>query len=101
MRYLSAESECDWFGSSCGNNGQLSELNLGFIPSEITSLQDLLELDLDGNLLITGPIPSEIGRLTQLVTLDLDTNDMTGTLPTSLFSLENIVNLDLNSNRFE
>eukprot|EP00588_Corethron_pennatum_P013584 CAMPEP_0194266224 /NCGR_PEP_ID=MMETSP0169-20130528/1196_1 /TAXON_ID=218684 /ORGANISM="Corethron pennatum, Strain L29A3" /LENGTH=653 /DNA_ID=CAMNT_0039006857 /DNA_START=286 /DNA_END=2247 /DNA_ORIENTATION=- len=73
-----------------------NELAGGF-PEEITSLNNLILIDMDENA-ITGTIPPSIGnRLPNLRVFDLDNNQLTGTLPSSLFKEQiKIVDVDTN-----
>jgi len=69
----------------------------GGFPEEITSLNNLILIDMDENA-ITGTIPPSIGnRLPNLRVFDLDNNQLTGTLPSSLFKEQiKIVDVDTN-----
>lgn len=104
-RYLSKESECDWFGSKCNQKGLMKQIQLvnndlrGAMPSEITSLESLTRLELqDGG--IVGPLPGAIGNMTKLEVIQLNGNIMDGQIPSSLYLLSNLKILDLSFNDF-
>lgn len=92
-----------WQGISVDANKCVTRIQLdaamtgGVIPSQLGSIEYLLELDLeDCNL--TGPIPSSLGGLFNLVELDLEGNQLTGSIPASLASLPNLNELVLIDN---
>ncbi|XP_050208017.1 receptor-like protein EIX2 isoform X2 [Mercurialis annua] len=70
----------------------------GEIPSEISILTGLKQLNLSNNKL-TGAIPSKIGFLKQLEALDLSRNQISGRIPASMAGLHflNTLNLSLNA----
>ncbi|KAH7839233.1 hypothetical protein Vadar_001522 [Vaccinium darrowii] len=75
----------------------LFDLNLdqnlfsGVIPFEIGELRNMQQLDFSRNKL-SGPIPSSIGNLTQIFQLKLQENNFNGTIPSSI---ENILDLQI------
>jgi len=91
--------------SSTNNNvlGELSVTNMnlretgltGLLPWEITLLEVLRMLDLDGNFLL-GSLPPGMAFLTELETLWVKSNSLTGELPIDLPS--SLQSLDLSDN---
>uniref|UniRef100_A0A0D3EST7 non-specific serine/threonine protein kinase n=1 Tax=Oryza barthii TaxID=65489 RepID=A0A0D3EST7_9ORYZ len=81
----------------------LQELNLsnntlsGTIPVEISGLTSLVKLHLANNQLV-GPIPSTIGSLNQLQVVVLSQNSLSSTIPISLWHLQKLIELDLSHN---
>jgi len=94
----------------------------GGIPSELVTLDDLLVLDLNYNVLngelpvgifsmtklrqldlnhnkLTGSIPTEVGNLTKLRFLQLDNNRLTGNIPNEVENLTEIITLEFFNNR--
>ncbi|XP_068501136.1 receptor-like protein EIX1 [Phaseolus vulgaris] len=69
----------------------------GDIPSNITSLVELVSLNLSRNNLI-GKVPDEIGRLAMLESLDLSRNNLVGEIPTSLSDLSFLAHLNVSFN---
>jgi Leucine-rich repeat (LRR) protein len=77
----------------------LGSFNLeGFIPSEISNLTQLIQLNLDSNSLF-GTIPSSLGGLTMLQYLSFKQNKLTGTIPAEIGNLSNLLYLDLYNNK--
>lgn len=70
---------------------------VGYLPSEIGSLENLQYLNLSNNQL-SGVIPSSIGDLSSLVELKLYTNAFTGTLPNSIGNLANLEYMNVFNN---
>lgn len=69
----------------------------GFLPTDISRLRHLQNINLSGNS-IRGAIPSSIGSITGLATLDLSYNLLNGSIPESLGELTSLRILDLNGN---
>ncbi|XP_073355783.1 receptor-like protein EIX2 [Aegilops tauschii subsp. strangulata] len=69
----------------------------GEIPTDITSLDALMNLNLSSNKL-SGQIPNMIGAMQSLVSLDLSENKFSGEIPTSLSSLALLEALNLSYN---
>ena len=69
--WLSSDSECDWFGVGCNENGKIESLSLPFnnikgsLESRLGLLRDLKKLDLAANN-IDGPIPLQLWDLSSL-----------------------------------
>ncbi|CAI0560642.1 unnamed protein product [Linum tenue] len=68
----------------------------GEIPDCVSSLSNLLVLDLVGNN-HSGQIPSQIGNLGRLVVLNLADNRTSGEIPASISKLECLNHLELNN----
>ena len=95
----------NWEGITVsGTPGRVTKLlttrrNLsGSIPSGLSRLSALEELNLGGNRL-TGEIPSALGDLTRLERLTLYGNRLTGEIPSELGNLSRLERLMLYSNR--
>lgn len=69
----------------------------GILPSDISKLKYLQNINLSGNS-IQGSIPSSIGTITGLETLDLSYNQFNGSIPESLGQLKSLHILNLNGN---
>ncbi|KAM3733180.1 hypothetical protein ACB098_11G115700 [Castanea mollissima] len=82
-----------WLGLSGNSIG-------GSIPTQISNLVRLTELDLVSNLL-TGNIPSSIGKLTTLNALYLYENNLTGVIPSSVGNMTQLLYLSLYNNSLE
>ncbi|KAI4343355.1 hypothetical protein L6164_010715 [Bauhinia variegata] len=77
----------------------LSRRNLkGEIPPELTNMEELMELWLDGNSL-TGPLP-DMSNLVNLKIVHLENNKLTGPLPSYLGSLPSLQALFIQNNSF-
>ncbi|CAH9052196.1 unnamed protein product [Cuscuta epithymum] len=88
------------FGSTLGYVHSIdlsSNMLSGEIPTEITSLVELVSLNLSRNNL-TGQIPPRIGNLAQLNSLDLSTNHLSGSIPQSIALIHDIGDLKLSNN---
>ncbi|KAM4076234.1 hypothetical protein ACJW30_12G047200 [Castanea mollissima] len=85
------------------NLGLLKIINLssnkliGKLPSEISSLLDLISLNVSRNNLI-GEIPQMIGQLKQLESLDLSSNQFSGEIPSSISEINFLGFLNLSYN---
>jgi len=104
ITYLNEKSECLWHGVTCEDEKiiklQLNEINArGKFVSEITHLQNLIELDIFDNY-ISGTIPSSIDNLKKMKKLDFDYNYLEGALPESLYKMTSLEWLDIDNNYF-
>ncbi|XP_023877876.2 receptor-like protein EIX2 [Quercus suber] len=85
------------------NLGLLKIINLssnkltGKLPTEITSLLELVVLNVSKNNLI-GKIPQTIGQLKQLESFDMSRNRFLGEIPSSMSELQFLSRLDLSFN---
>ncbi|XP_019191702.1 PREDICTED: receptor-like protein kinase 5 [Ipomoea nil] len=76
-----------------------NNLFTGEIPQELTVLQQLSVLWLDGNQL-SGNFPSEIISWKSLTSLKCSRNQLSGEIPSALGLLQNLNELDLSGNQF-
>ncbi|CAI9087411.1 OLC1v1021469C1 [Oldenlandia corymbosa var. corymbosa] len=83
-----------WFIDGLGLDNQGLR---GFLPAEISKLQNLQSINLSGNS-IGGPIPSSLGTVHTLEVLDLSYNFLNGSIPESLGLLTALRILNLNGN---
>ncbi|CAB9510712.1 LRR receptor-like serine threonine-protein kinase [Seminavis robusta] len=67
----------------------------GSIPTDIGLVSDLMWLNWDFNLFLTGTLPSELALLTKLTRLSLPVNSLSSTIPSELGSLASLVTLNL------
>ncbi|XP_073268931.1 receptor-like protein 9DC3 [Populus alba] len=72
---------------------------MGQVPDSLSSLVNLLDLDLSNNQLV-GPIHSQLNTLSNLQYLFLYGNLFNGTIPSFLFALPSLQYLDLHNNNF-
>nr|XP_048326791.1 receptor-like protein EIX2 [Ziziphus jujuba var. spinosa] len=70
----------------------------GHIPTEITSLANLLSLNLSNNLL-TGEIPHGMGKMGALESVDFSMNKLSGEIPPSMSNLSFLSHLNLSYNK--
>ncbi|CAH9129706.1 unnamed protein product [Cuscuta epithymum] len=107
-KYTTQEEKIDvtWKGMvyEFGRNlGYLHSIDLssnmlsGEIPTEITSLFELVSLNLSRNNL-TGQIPLRIGNLAKLDVLDLSSNYLSGSIPQSLALIHGMGVLNVSNN---
>ena len=88
-----------WYGVTTDNEGRVTKLWLpennleGALPSSLGLLQNLKELALQNNPLLTGPIPPELGNLTKLRVLILADNNLSGPIPPELSNLRQLEEL--------
>ncbi|MBD2704464.1 leucine-rich repeat domain-containing protein [Spirosoma sp. BT702] len=100
--WLTSCNPCGWYGVSC-IGGRVVTLDLsrnalsGSIPSSLSALSNLKNLQLDYNQL-RGSIPSSLGLLTNLTFINLISNELSGSIPASLGSLTNLGYLDISYN---
>nr|GME03438.1 receptor-like protein kinase 5 [Ipomoea batatas] len=76
-----------------------NNLFTGEIPQQLTALQQLSVLWLDGNQL-SGNLPSEIISWKSLTSLKCSRNQLSGEIPSALGLLQNLNELDLSGNQF-
>lgn len=82
--------------SELGRLSELQMLSVGennlnqTLPSDIGKLTRLYQLDLTGNVDLSGAIPAELGALTRLVLLSLTGTSLTGTLPEAFCSIPDL-----------
>ena len=104
LNWSYARPVSSWQGVSVGREGRVGTLDLrdmnltGTIPPELSELNHLYYLRLDGNRL-AGPIPPELGNMTRLSILSLEGNRLTGSIPPSLANMSNLGQLWLADNR--
>ena len=102
--WLSEVPISEWSGVTTGDNGRVTELDLGLnqltgpIPASLSSLTNLAQLELGDNQL-TGPVPAELGDLSNLQDLSLWGNQLTGPIPAELSNLSNLQELYLSENQ--
>ena len=76
--WLSDRAMGDWFGVDTDNSGRVTHLGLsgnrlsGQVPSELSGLTSLTELDLGANGSLSGPLPASLTALTSLEDLRLE-----------------------------
>ena len=76
--WLSNRAMGDWFGVDADNSGRVTHLGLsgnrlsGQVPSELSGLTSLTELDLGANGSLSGPLPASLTALTSLEDLRLE-----------------------------
>jgi hypothetical protein len=122
------QDECSWYGVTCNWRSHIVQLELGFlkldglVPSELSLLAELKELDLHGNDLqgvlphkilvgleqlerlklymngFFGSLHHEIVALKSLKELSMFGNYMSSPIPTELGSLRNLEAIDLYAN---
>ncbi|KAL5854000.1 hypothetical protein ACOSQ4_003802 [Xanthoceras sorbifolium] len=77
----------------------MEECNIsGKIPQEISSLKNLMDLNIPRNRLI-GSIPATLGNLQKLQGLNIRYNQLEGSIPNDLCHLNNLVDLYMDSNK--
>ena len=102
--WLSDAPVDDWYGVTTDGDGRVTELVLydnrlvGEIPSELSNLTNLGELNLGLNQL-RGGIPPELGGLFNLRWLELGDNQFIGEIPAQLGSLSDLGGLGLAGNQ--
>ena len=70
--WLSARSECTWYGVKCTHSGSIDELVLQ-------------------NNRLRGTLPDQLSLLTELVHLELGEDDMSGTIPPQVTTAERFI----------
>ena len=94
----------EWHGVRVDGEGRVIGLSLsdnrlsGPIPTELSNLASLQELDLARNQL-SGLIPAELGNLANLEALRLGSNELSGPIPVELGQLSNLVFLSIQDNQ--
>ncbi|KAL8155722.1 leucine-rich repeat receptor protein kinase HPCA1-like [Apium graveolens] len=94
-----------WVGVVC-NNTRVTILKLagmglvGTSLTDVTSLSELVRLDLSNNKGLKANLPASIGNLKKLDTLMLLGCSLFGQIPDSIGSLQNLIYIGLNSNSF-
>jgi Leucine-rich repeat (LRR) protein len=68
------------------------------LPDDINDLQNLVTLDFDNNLSLSGTIPASLGEIASLQSILLGSNLLNGTIPTELAQIPNLTSLELQSN---
>jgi hypothetical protein len=73
------------------------------VPSDLSSLASLRELNLNANLVpdisgFTGPLPDSLGNLKRLERLEVRSNAFSGVIPAALSGLDALTHLDLRFN---
>jgi len=76
-----------------------NDLHGGLDSTRMTTLRNLVTLDLGGNK-FSGKIPDSIGQLKKLEELHLQNNMMSGELPSAISNCTNLITIDLRSNSF-
>lgn len=76
---------------------QASHNEIGYFPSEVTSIPSLVELDLSFNN-ISDVVPADFSKMKSIKVLHLSTNNLTGTLPQEL-ATQPLVSIDFSHNR--
>ena len=100
LNWLSDAPLGEWYGVVTDTDGKVTELALGTnnltgnIPSNLSQLSSLKQLQLDHNEL-TGEIPAALGSLSNLQWLVLDYTGLTGPIPVELGNLTNLTKLAL------
>ncbi|CAK7340327.1 unnamed protein product [Dovyalis caffra] len=77
--------------------GHLKQCADRLIPSELTTLQSLKELDLSFDM-VTGSIPANLTKMRSLEVLDLSENKLSGLIPDSIGDCKELVSMDLDNN---
>jgi hypothetical protein len=107
--WLQVESECNWFGISCDNNGSVTQIafydydnNLtntfvGSIPPDIGLLSSLRGISIRYSE-VTGTIPESIGQCSQMTIFDIAYGSVAGTLPSSLGQWTDMFSFDVSEN---
>jgi len=91
---VSATDECTWYGVSCDENGDVTDIFLpnnnllGILAPEVVLLKDTLKtLHLSSNDKLGGIIPSTIGALPLLEEFSISDCSFTGPVPSEIGSL--------------
>mmetsp|Transcript_29479 Transcript_29479/g.43283 ORF Transcript_29479/g.43283 Transcript_29479/m.43283 type:complete len:460 (-) Transcript_29479:573-1952(-) len=106
MGWLLGVSECKWYGVSCNSSGQVGSIEIesnrlkGQLPTEITSLPSLYEVNVRNNQ-ISGPISPLFADLTNLTVFVLEDNRFNSTLPVDLFFISSLKVLIVSENDLE
>jgi Leucine-rich repeat (LRR) protein len=68
------------------------------LPEDISQLSNLVTIDLDSNLFLSGTIPPSLGDIPSLQNILLGSNLLVGSIPTELAQLSNLTSLELQVN---
>ncbi|KAG7367059.1 RHS repeat-associated core domain containing protein [Nitzschia inconspicua] len=68
------------------------------LPDDISQLQNLVTLDFNNNLFLSGTIPASLGDIPSLQNILLGSNLLEGSIPADLARLANLTNLELQNN---
>eukprot|EP00934_Nitzschia_sp_Nitz4_P009448 Nitzschia sp. Nitz4//scaffold31_size150131//32458//36173//NITZ4_002814-RA/size150131-augustus-gene-0.135-mRNA-1//-1//CDS//3329547617//9438//frame0 len=101
--WLSSQSACNWFGSTC-IDGRIEALTLsannavGELPAEIVILEKLVLFSFSRNQ-IEGEIPQEIFFSPNLTGLYLNDNQLSGSIPDTVFEATFLEDFDMSNNK--
>jgi hypothetical protein len=103
--WLSNVDKCKWYGVTCDGSGEVSKLELGkFFMSEFTfticDQLSFLRCNIKGEKYLEGTVPPEISGLQYLDKLLLNGNYISGTLPSELGLLSPLATLYLHDTEF-
>ncbi|KFK41396.1 hypothetical protein AALP_AA2G125200 [Arabis alpina] len=107
------ETPCLWSGVTCTELGKPNTTDmfrvtslvlpnkhlLGFVTTDLFSIQHLRILDLSGNF-FNGSLPDSVFNATELRVISLGSNNLSGDMPKSINSLINLQLLNLSANAF-
>ncbi|XP_039069290.1 LRR receptor-like serine/threonine-protein kinase RPK2 [Hibiscus syriacus] len=93
-------NHCTWFGVSCNSRSRVIFIDISGGCGELWGLENLEELDLEGNS-FTGELPDEIVGLRNLRVLNLGLNELEGEVPASLSKFVDLEVLNLAGNKLK
>lgn len=102
--WLTGVHECDWDLVTCDVNKEVVNLRLNYlglvgrIPTELSMLTNLGNLDLTSNSL-TGELPSQLWSMTRLARLAMSKNELSGTISGDVKNLRRIISLLVDENK--